>query len=184
MILILMGVSGTGKTTVGELLSARIRWPFEDGDDYHSEANRLKMASGTPLTDEDREPWLQAIRKRLGDLVAGGVDEIFACSALRQRYRDILTAGLPPGEIQFAILTAGPEVLEERLLARSHPFMNPNLLVSQLATLEWPTDAWEISVEGTPEMSVAQIERLLEGRAVATRSENGSAPPQKSPAGH
>ena len=161
MILILMGVTGTGKTTVGQLLAKRLQWPFEDGDDYHPEANRLKMASGTPLTDEDRWPWLETIHTRLLQLQAENTSEVFACSALRQIYRDLLSKQLPPHALQFVLLTAPPALLAERLHDRKHPFMNPNLLESQLQTLEWPEDAWVVSVAGTPDQAADEIEQHL-----------------------
>ena len=166
MVLVLMGVTGTGKTTIGRLLSSRLGWPFEDGDDFHSEANKLKMASGTPLTDEDRTPWLQAIHARITDVVDAGTNEIVACSALKQSYRDLLRGGIPEHLLRFVLLTAPEALLAARLAARTHPFMNPNLLPSQIATLEWPRDAWQISVAGTPESAVEAIEGNLNALAI------------------
>ena len=96
MVLVLMGVSGSGKTTVGQMLSRRIGWPFEDGDDFHSAANRAKMAAGTPLTDEDRFPWLWAIHTRMRAVASAGESEIFACSALKAKYRTVLSEGFAP----------------------------------------------------------------------------------------
>ncbi len=161
MILVLMGVSGVGKTTIGKLLSARTGWLFEDADDYHSEANRQKMASGVPLTDEDRLPWLQALNARMVEHLDHKEQAILACSALREKARSALSRGLPGGQIQFVLLHASPQLIEQRILARHHQYMNPKLLPSQLATLEEPEDAWRISVAGTPEDTVAEIECRL-----------------------
>lgn len=161
MILVLMGVSGAGKTTIGTLLSQRTGWVFLDGDDFHPAANRAKMAAGIPLTDEDRAPWLDAIRKRMQQLVSEGSSAIVACSALKQQYRDHLSDGFAAGQVQFALLTAPAEVIAQRLHQRSHEFMNPDLLPSQLATLEPPSEAWQIPVIGTPEQAADLIQLYL-----------------------
>ncbi len=161
MVLVLMGVSGSGKSTIGHLLSQQTGWRFEDGDDFHSAANRAKMAGGTPLTDEDRWPWLQAIHTRMAEAASAGRSEIFACSALKSTYRAVLADGFAPREIQFALLNAPADLIAERLAERHHEFMNPHLLGSQLATLEPPGDAWEIEVTGTPEEVVQEVVRRL-----------------------
>lgn len=157
MILILCGVSGVGKTTIGRLLSERLGWRFEDGDDYHPLANRQKMQSGTPLTDEDRRPWLNTLHERIGELIDRRENAILACSALKQEYRDLLVTGLQVDEFRFALLDGPRHLLRERLRKRSHPYMNANLLDSQLAVLEVPTDAWLISVCGTKEEAVEAL---------------------------
>ena len=157
MILILCGVSGVGKTTIGRLLSERLGWRFEDGDDYHSAANRQKMQSGTPLTDEDRKPWLTALHQRIGEFIDGGENAILACSALKQKYRDMLVTGFKAEKFRFALLDGPRNLLRERLLQRHHPYMNSNLLDSQLAALEVPTEGWRISVCGTKEEVVEQL---------------------------
>lgn len=173
MILILMGVSGAGKTTIGTLLSQRNGWLFLDGDDLHPAANRTKMAAGIPLTDEDRWPWLDAIHARMVSLAHDGRNALIACSALKQDYRDRLATGFNGREVRFALLTAPEDVIAHRLHERSHQFMNPNLLGSQLATLEPPSDAWQISVTGTPEHAAEDIELHLRdiGIAVSPRKE-------------
>ena len=166
MILILMGVSGTGKTTLGKMLSAHTGWPFLDGDDFHPAANKAKMASGVPLTDEDRAPWLAILHGKIEEYADAGKSMILACSALRAQYRAVLRGDLSPDVVRFALLEADPAVIAAHLHARSHQFMNPNLLGSQLATLEAPGDeAWHISVAGTPQESLALLEAKLKEAA-------------------
>jgi len=131
-IVVVMGVSGAGKTTVGEALAARLGWAFVEGDALHPAANVAKMAAGEPLTDADRAPWLAAIARRIDELSAGGA--VVTCSALKRAYRSVLAR---PG-VRFVFLTGEPEVLEKRMAARRGHFMPPSLLASQLATLEPP----------------------------------------------
>jgi gluconokinase len=157
MIVVLMGVSGIGKTTIGSLLAARTRWKFEDADDYHSEENRGKMAAGIPLTDADRTPWLNALHERMLQYRQKGENAVFACSALKEQYRALLERGIVPGEICFVYLHAPATVIRERMKSRHHPFMNPELLDSQLAELEVPRNAWSVSVAGTPDEAVEEI---------------------------
>ncbi|HXW92319.1 MAG TPA: gluconokinase [Terriglobales bacterium] len=163
MILILFGVSGAGKTTIGRLLSERLGWHFEDADEYHPPANRQKMRAGSPLTDEDRKPWLNALHRRIAEFIARGDNAILACSALKQQYRDLLVGCFPPDQFRFALLDAPHDLLRERLRKRHHPYMNPNLLDTQLATLEVPADAWRVSVCGTEEEAVEQLLGKLQG---------------------
>ena len=162
MVLILMGVSGTGKTTLGHMLSASTGWPFLDGDDFHSLENKAKMASGHPLTDEDRVPWLATLHAEIAGYANAGRPMILACSALREQYRAILRGDFAPQQVQFALLEAAPETIAAHLNARHHEYMNPHLLTSQLATLENPgDDAWHISVAGTAQESLAQLQAHL-----------------------
>jgi gluconokinase len=170
MILILFGVSGSGKTTIGRLLSERLGWRFEDGDDYHSPANRQKMRAGIPLTDEDRQPWLDVLHQRIAELIGQSENSIVACSALKQKYRDRLVAGFQGDQFHFALLEVPRDLLRERIRKRHHPYMNPNLMDSQLAALEVPADAWRISVCGTEEEAVEQLrERLKAAQETASR---------------
>lgn len=162
MVLILMGVSGTGKTTLGKMLAARTGWPFLDGDDFHPQANKDKMAAGHPLTDEDRAPWLAILHGKIAEYATAGNSMILACSALREQYRDTLRGDLSASDVQFALLEADPRVIEAHLQARHHQFMNPHLLGSQLSTLEHPGDtAWNISVAGSPQESLEQLTNHL-----------------------
>jgi gluconokinase len=172
MILVLMGVSGVGKTTIGWLLSARTGWRFEDADDYHSEKNRQKMAAGIPLTDADREPWLDALHKLVLEYYKKGVSAILACSALKESYREVLSAGLAKNKIQFVYLHAPAALVEERMESRHHPYMRPAMLESQLATLQIPSDAWPVTVAGSPEEAAAEIvARLREANLLTAGAE-------------
>lgn len=157
MIVVLMGVSSVGKTTIGKLVAARVRWNFEDADDFHSNENRQNMSAGIPLTDADRGPWLDALRECMLQYRRKGESVILACSALKQQYRDVLAAGFAKTEMVFIYLHAPSTLIQERINARHHPYMNPGLLDSQLATLEVPSDAWSVEVIGTPEEATAQI---------------------------
>lgn len=152
-----MGVSSVGKTTIGELLAARTGWTIEDADDYHSEENRRKMTAGIPLTDADRGPWLSALHERMLQYRQKADSAIVACSALKQEYREILAGGFAKNEMRFVYLHAPSGLIKERMKSRHHPYMNPNLLENQLATLEIPSDAWPVSVAGSPEEAATEI---------------------------
>lgn len=133
-----MGVSGSGKTSVGEALAQKLRCPFTDADSFHPPANRAKMAAGIPLTDQDRLPWLRAVGDAIRNAIIGGRDHVFACSALKADYRRILD---PRGECKLVYLQGSREILAERLAGRQGHFFDPALLQSQLDTLEEPADA-------------------------------------------
>ena len=141
MIVVVMGVCGSGKTSVGRLIARRMEWRFIEGDDLHPEANRRKMAAGTPLTDEDRRPWLDRIVEAMRRLDADGGSTVVACSALRRVYRDRLRGG--GGYVRFLHLTGAPALLRARMEGREDHFMPAGLLDSQLATLE-PAGAGEV----------------------------------------
>lgn len=132
--MVVMGVSGSGKSTVGALLGRRLGVRFIDGDDLHPEANREKMRSGIPLDDDDRRPWLRVIGRTLESGQREGNGVIIACSALKRRYRDLLREHAP--DVLFLHLEGSADTLEARMAARNHEFMPASLLVSQLAALE------------------------------------------------
>jgi len=138
VIVLLMGVSGAGKTTVGTMLASQVGWEFADGDDYHPAANVEKMRNGIPLTDADREPWLESLRSLIVAWIAAGQSAILACSALKQAYRDRLMVG---ASVLVVYLKADRELLRERLLLRRAHYMKEGMLESQIATLEEPPDA-------------------------------------------
>jgi gluconokinase len=144
MIVIVMGVSGSGKSYLAQHLAEVTGWPFAEGDDYHSEANKAKMAARIPLTDADRAPWLAALHQVMLAWHAAGSPGILTCSALKASYREELSAGL--AEARFVWLDPPREVLLERLKHRPGHYMPPELLDSQLATLEPPTTALDQNV--------------------------------------
>jgi len=136
VIVIISGVSGSGKTTVGAMLAGRLGWPFADADDFHPDANIEKMRAGIPLTDEDRWPWLRAIAAWMDEHIARGESAVVGCSALRRSYRDLLLGGRP--EARMVFLATDSQVLTRRLAARVGHFFPQQLLASQLAALEPP----------------------------------------------
>jgi gluconokinase len=134
--LVVMGVSGSGKSTIADRLAARLGWRYEDGDQFHPPANVAKMSAGHPLTDEDRWPWLQAIADEIDRLSAAGQRAVIACSALKRSYRDILVHGRD--DVRIVFLNGTQDLIAKRLAARKGHFMPPGLLASQFKTLEPP----------------------------------------------
>jgi gluconokinase len=159
MIIILMGVSGSGKTTIGRLLARDLDWDFYDADDYHPPDNIAKMASGIPLTDEDRQPWLQSIQDLIIDLIQQNKHAIIACSALKEIYRNKLHV---KHIVQFVYLLGSFELIKERLTSRQRHFMTTDLLASQFAALEEPQDVLAIDISATPEEIVSAIRTAFE----------------------
>jgi len=139
MIVVLGGTSGIGKTTIGNVLAARLGWTFEDSDALHSPAEIAKMRSGQPLTDADRWPWLEAVAAWMDQRIAAGESAVVACSVLKRSYRDYLYRGRPA--VRIVLLVADPETLAARLADRRGHFFPARLLQSQLADLQMPDDA-------------------------------------------
>lgn len=156
-IVVVMGVSGSGKTTVGTALATSLGWEFLDGDDLHPPANVAKMAAGVPLTDDDRGPWLDAIGRWIDVRRSSGAGAVVACSALRRAYRDLLSRGRP--DVAFCHLAVDADNLRDRLAQRRGHYLPASLLASQLATLE-PLDDDEsgvtVSAEGAPAAVLAE----------------------------
>jgi len=159
MVILLMGVSGSGKTTVGEKLAAVLGWSFCDGDNLHPPANVDKMSAGIPLTDADRAPWLAAIRTRIDGSLARGENLIVACSALREKYRHLLISD--PARVKLVFLWGDFDLIDRRMKRRHGHFMKENMLKSQFETLEPPCDALKINVAHTPDEVVAAIRKAL-----------------------
>jgi gluconokinase len=157
MVILLMGVAGSGKTTIGQQLASELDWDFIDADDVHPPANIAKMAAGQPLTDEDRAPWLAALRARIEDHLARGKNAVVTCSALKKRYRKILV--VDPEQVKVVHLHGSPELLRSRIAERKGHFMSPSMLDSQLAALEPPEHALKVDVAQTPEEIVARIRK-------------------------
>jgi len=154
-----MGVSGSGKTTVGEQFARALGVAFLEGDALHPAANVQRMAAGIPLTDDDRRPWLLAIAQRLRDAARAGSGLVVACSALKRQYRDLLRSSVA-AKLQFVHLTGARPLIAERMTHRTGHYMPPSLLDSQLATLEPPAPdegAWIYDVRQTPEAIVADL---------------------------
>jgi gluconokinase len=157
MIVVLMGVSGAGKTTIGTLLAERVGTVFADADDFHPAANKAKMAAGQALNDDDRQPWLEALNRLMRGWSEAGTGGVLACSALKEKYRETLSAGMAAGTVEFVLLDGARELIQQRLSQRQHEYMNPKLLESQLATLEKPAEALRVVNDRPPEEVVSEI---------------------------
>lgn len=160
LIIIVMGVSGVGKTTIGQGLAESLGWPFFDADDFHPQANVDKMARGVPLTDADRWPWLTCIHQKLSDLLAEGRSAVITCSALKAAYRERLT-GTQAEQIVFVYLRGEYDLLLQRMQAREGHFMKAAMLKSQFDTLEEPTEAITVDVTVNPETIIQNIQEQL-----------------------
>jgi gluconokinase len=159
VIVVLMGVSGAGKTAVGELLAQRLGWPFVDGDDLHPASNVRKMTAGVPLTDEDRLPWLQSVRDVIVEHAGSGRSAVIACSALKRAYRELLLMGQP--DTRLVYLRGAPAVFERRLGERRGHFFDPHLLASQLEAMEEPEEALVVDVDDELEAVVDAVVTAL-----------------------
>ena len=158
MVILVMGVSGSGKTTIGQMLSAQLNWPFVDGDSLHSAANVAKMAAGIPLTDDDRAPWLQSIHDVMEGWRLQQKNGIVASSALKEKYRRIL---LTSPEIKIVYLRGSYELIYSRMQHRPGHYMKPEMLQSQFAALEEPTDAIVVDIAAPAKEIVANIRQKL-----------------------
>ena len=159
MVIIVMGVAGSGKTTVGEKLAAALGWSFRDADDFHPPENVAKMSAGLPLNDHDRAPWLAAIRAHIDACLARGEGSVVTCSALKEAYRRVLVAD--PARVKLVHLTGDFALLAARIGSRQGHFMKPAMLHSQLAALEPPPDALAVDIAPPPDEIVAHIRRAL-----------------------
>jgi gluconokinase len=151
MIIVVMGVCGCGKTTIGRALAETLGWPFHDADDFHPDANVAKMAAGNALDDSDRWPWLDRMVTAMQGAQSEGGHAVLACSALKQVYRDRLQRA---GDVRFVYLRGDAETIGARLSARSHKYMPASLLPSQFATLEEPQDALVVDIRQSPAAQV------------------------------
>ena len=158
MFIVITGVAGSGKTTVGKLLAKNLGWQFYEGDDFHPAANVEKMRRGEALTDADRQPWLDALRAVIQSSLENGENGILACSALKRSYRAHLRVN---EHVVFVHLTATPELIERRLKQRKNHFMNPSLLESQFAALESPQTAITLDASSPPAVLVQRIRDAL-----------------------
>lgn len=148
MIIIVMGVSGSGKSTVGSLLAQELHWQFFDADDFHSDANRDKMKSGIPLTDEDRAEWLLTLRNLLIESALRNQSMVLACSALRQKYRDALR--IDQAALHFVFLKGSFDQIQARMQRRKGHYMGADMLAGQFQTLEEPRDALVVDISESP----------------------------------
>lgn len=158
MVIVLMGVSGSGKTTIGKALATDLGWPFVEADDFHPAANVEKMRSGTPLDDADRRPWLRMLRTRVEEACSRGEDIVLACSALKHDYREYLERH-DPDCVHYVYLHGSEELIRLRLAERKGHFMDPALLESQFAALEPPKGAVQVNIAPAPAVIAAEIRR-------------------------
>lgn len=159
MVVLLMGVAGSGKTTIGRQLADELGWKFADADDFHPPANVAKMSAGLPLDDTDRAPWLAAIRRYIDARLAAGENAAVTCSALKEKHRAVLLDGT--SDVKLVYLRGTREVLWSRISGRKGHFMKPAMLDSQLAALEEPVNAITIEIDQSPAQLVAGIRSAL-----------------------
>lgn len=158
-IVILIGVSGSGKTTIGQLLAKEFHWRFYEGDDFHPQANVAKMSRGIPLTDEDRGAWLAALDHLIRRLIEERVSAVITCSALKQTYRDRLVGNR--NDVVLVYLKGGYDLTRQRLLSRKGHFMKADLLTSQFDTLEEPEGVLTVDITQSPDAIVHEIKQQL-----------------------
>jgi gluconokinase len=158
MIVVIMGVVGAGKTTVGQLLAQQLGWEFADADDFHSAASIDKIRRGIPLNDQDRSPWLRKLREQIIRWSSCGTNAVLPCSALKRSYREQLRAA---PEVEFVYLRGSAKMIAERLGARHGHFADDKILASQFADLEEPETGLQVSIAQPPECVVAEIRQKL-----------------------
>ena len=158
MFIVLMGVTGSGKTTIGRKLAESLGWKYFDADDFHSATNVGKMRRGLPLNDQDRKPWLESLRRLIQNSLANNEPAILACSALKQSYREVL---LVDERVKFVYLKGDYNLIKKRLTARSNHYMNPALLDSQFQTLEEPEGVLKVEIQHSPDEIVEIIKTEL-----------------------
>lgn len=158
MIVIVMGVVGSGKTTIGSLLAAELSWQFADADEFHPQANVEKIRHGIPLTDADREPWLERLRTEIAHWIVVDRNVVLACSALKRAYRQELAVS---PQVHFVYLKGSANLIAERLRSRQGHFADEKILASQFGDLEEPEEALTVEITGTPQQIVAEIRQKL-----------------------
>lgn len=158
MIVIIMGVTGAGKTTIGKLLAEQLGWPFADADDFHPRSNVEKIRQGIPLTDQDRAPWLARLRNEIAACIGQGRNAVLACSALKRVYREELKVG---PEVRFVCLKGSAELIAARLRSRTGHFAGAQILASQFADLEEPEGEVTADIGPSPPIIVAEIRQRL-----------------------
>jgi gluconokinase len=158
LIIIVMGVTGSGKTTVGSLLAQQLGWRFADADDFHPQSNVGKMRHGIPLNDDDRRPWLERLRADIAKQDGAGRNLVLACSALKKEYREMLTAG---PAVKFVYLKGSVQLIAHRLEARHGHFADEKILAGQFADLEEPDNAVVVDIAETPKEVVGEIREKL-----------------------
>jgi len=168
MVLVLMGVSGSGKSTIGKVLADQLDWTFIEGDDFHPAANVEKMRAGVPLNDADRKPWLAALRERIDAACADGEDVVVACSALKHAYQDYLERNEPEC-VRYVYLHGSEDLIRQRLAERKGHFMPPGLLHSQFEALEPPGDALRVDVTPAPDVIATEVRNKLGLRRMGSR---------------
>ena len=159
MVILLMGVAGSGKTTVGRALATSLGWDFRDADEFHPPENVAKMSAGLPLDDHDRAPWLAAIGAHIAEKLERGEGAVVTCSALKEKYRAVLVSD--PARVKIVHLAGNFQLIEARIRARPGHFMKPEMLHSQFEALEPPRDALTVDVTQSPEAIVAEIRKAF-----------------------